>query len=231
MSAPAPRVERDSCSAKEEVDAFLGALCQRQPREWRGTAAQPRKKSTPSLVLCVSASPESGDGQLLSQGRSRRLPWCFVSAPAPRVERDSCSAKEEVDAFSASLESGEGQLLSQGRSRRLPCCFVSAPAPRVERDSCSAKEEVDAFLGALCQRQPREWRVTAALPRKKSTPSLVLCVSASPESGEGQLLSHGRSSHRKERIEWKNTPYMYKMLSDVAKPVSCHSSGNTTLNI
>ena len=38
-----------------------------------------------------------GEGQLLSQGRSRRLPRYLVSAPAIRWEKDSCSAKEEVD--------------------------------------------------------------------------------------------------------------------------------------
>ena len=219
-------MERDSCSAKEEVNTFLGALSQRPPPEWRGTAALPRKKSTPSLVPWVSARPQSGEGQLLCQGRSRHLPWCIGSAPAPRVERDSCSAKEEVDTFlgalsqrpppewrgtaalprkkstpslvpwvSARPQSGEGQLLCQGRSRHLPWCLGSAPAPRVERDSCSAKEEVDTFLGALGQRPPPEWRGTAALPRKKSTPSLVPWVSARPQSGEGQLLCQGRSRH------------------------------------
>ena len=343
-----PREERDSCSAKEEVNAFLGALCQHPPQsgegqllsqgrsqrlpwcplsaptsEWRGTAAKPRKKSTPSLVPFVGIHPreerdscsakeevnaflgalcqhppQSGEGQLLSQGRSQRLPWCPVSAPTPerrgtaaqprkksmpslvpcvsthpREERDSCSAKEDVNAFLGALcqhppQSGEGQLLSQGRSQRLPWCPLSAPTsewrgtaaqprkkstpslvpcvsthPREERDSCSAKEEVNAFLGALCQHPPQrgegqllsqgrrqclpwcpvsaptsEWRGTAAKPRKKSTPSLVPFVSTHlrverdscsakeevnafldalcqhpPQSGEGQLLSQGRS--------------------------------------
>ena len=157
VSAPNPRVEReDGCSAKEEVNAFLGALCQRPTPEWRErTAALPRKKSMPSLVPCVSAQPQSGErGRLLCQGRSQCLPWCLVSAPNPRVERE---------------------------------------------ESCSAKEEVNAFLGALCQRPTPEWRErTAALPRKKSMPSLVPCVSAQPQSGErGRLLCQGRSTHRK----------------------------------
>ena len=100
VSAPAPRVERDSCYAKKEVNAFLGALCQRPPPEWRGTAATAampaRKKSTPSLVPCVSTRPQSGEGQLLRQERSQCLPWCLVSAPAPKVERDSCYVKKEA---------------------------------------------------------------------------------------------------------------------------------------
>ena len=140
VSAPAPRVESDRCSAKEEVNACLVALCQHPPPEWRGTAAQPRKKSTSSLVPCVSARPQSGEGQVLRQGRSQHLPWCLASVPAPRVERDRCSAKEEVN----------------------------------------------AFIGALRQCPPPEWRGTGAQPRKKSTPSLVPCVSAHPQSGEGQ---------------------------------------------
>ena len=228
-SVPAPRVESDKCSAKEEVNAFLGALRQCPPPEWRGTDVQPRKKSTPSLVLCVSACPQNGEGQVLSQGRSQHLPWCLASVPALRVESDRCSAKEEVNAFlgalrqcpppewrgtgaqprkkstpslvlcvSARPQSGEGQVLSQGRSQRLPWCLASVPALRVERDRCSAKEEVNAFLGALRQCPPPEWRGTGAQPRKKSTPSLVLCVSARPQSGEGQVLSQGRS----QRLPW-----------------------------
>ena len=103
VPAPAIGWERDSCSAKEEVDAFLGALCQRPPLDGRGTAAQPRKKSTSSSVPCASARHWMGEGQLLSKGRSRRLPRCLVPAPAIRWERDSCSAKEEVDVFLGAL--------------------------------------------------------------------------------------------------------------------------------
>ena len=163
-----PRVERDSCSAKEEVNAFLGALRQ---HPWRGTAAQPRNRSMPSLLPCVSACPQCGEGQLLSQGRSQCLPWCLASAPAPSVERDSCSAKEEVNAFLGALrqhppQSGEGQLLSQGIGQCLPWC-LAASTP--------------------------EWRGTAAQPRNRSMPSLLPCVSACPQCGEGQLLSQGRS--------------------------------------
>ena len=102
-STPAIRVEMDSRSAKEEVNAFLGALRQHQPSEWRGTVALPRKKSTPSLVPCVNTCHQSGEGHLLCQGRSQRLPWCFASTPAIRVERDTCSAKEEVNAFLGAL--------------------------------------------------------------------------------------------------------------------------------
>ena len=137
-SVPAPRVESDRCSAKKEVNTFIGALRQRPPPEWRVTGAQPRKKSTPSLVPCVSARPQSGEGQVFSQERSQHLPWCLASVPAPRMESDRCSAKEEVN----------------------------------------------TFLGALRQCPPPEWRVTGAQPRKKSTPSLVPCVSARPQSGE-----------------------------------------------
>ena len=42
---------------------------------------------------CVSARPQSGEEQLLSQVRSQRLPLCLASAPAPRVERNSCSVR------------------------------------------------------------------------------------------------------------------------------------------
>ena len=226
-SALAPSVERDSFSAKEEVNAILGVLRQRSPPAWRGTAALPRKKSTPSLVSCVSARPQRGEGQLLCQGRSQRHPWCLASALAPSVERDSCSAKEEVNAIlgvlrqrsppawrgtaalprkkstsslvscvSARPQRGEGQLLCQGRSQRHPWCLASALAPSVERDSCSAKEEVNVILGVLRQRSPPAWRGTAALPRKKSTPSLVSGVSARPQRGEGQLLCQGRSTNK-----------------------------------
>ncbi|KAI0227164.1 hypothetical protein LSAT2_022377 [Lamellibrachia satsuma] len=59
---------------------------------------------------------------------------------------------------------------------------MAAPVPRVEIDSSSAKEEV-SFLGALRQRPSPGWRLTAALPRKKS-PSLVPCVSACPQGGD-----------------------------------------------
>ena len=193
--------------------------------EWRETAAQPRKKSTPSLVSCVSARPQSGEGQLLSQGRSQHLPWCLVSAPAPRVERDSCSAKEEVNTFLGALcqhppQSGERQLLSQGRSQHLPWCLVSAPAPRVERASCSAKEEVNTFIGALCQHPPQRGErqllskgrsqhlpwclVSAPAPRverascsaKEEVNTFLgaLCQHP-PQRGERQLLSQGRSQH------------------------------------
>ena len=139
---------------KIEVNAFLHALRQRSLPEWRETAALLRKKSTPSLVPCVSAHPQSGEGQLLCQGRSQHLPWCLASAPTPRVERDSCCAKKEVN----------------------------------------------TFLGALRQHPPPEWRGTAALPRKKSTPSLVPCVSTHPQSGEEQLLCQGRSKYRKRKL-------------------------------
>ena len=88
---------------KQEANAFLSALHQRPPPGWRGTAALPRKKSTHSLVPCVSTRPKGGEGQLLCQGRSQRILWCLASAPAPRVERDSCSAKEEVNAFLGAL--------------------------------------------------------------------------------------------------------------------------------
>ena len=190
-------MERDSCSAKEEVNAFLGALRQRQPPVWRGTAAQPRKKSIPSLVPCVSIHPrverdscsaneevnaflgalhqhppQSGEGQLLSQGRSQCLPWCLASASTPEWSGTAAQPRNRsmpflVPCVSACPHCGEGQLLSQGRSQCLPWCLASAPAPSVERDSCSAKEEVNAFLGALHQHPP--------------------------QSGEGQLLSQGRS--------------------------------------
>ena len=236
-SAPAPSVERDSCSAKEEVNAFLGALRQHPPQsgegqllsqgrsqclpwclaststpEWSGTAAQPRNRSMPSLVPCVSACPQCGEGQLLSQGRSQCLPWCLASAPAPSVERDSCSAKEEVNAFLGALrqyppQSGEGQLLSQGIGQCLSWCLASVPAPSVERDSCSAKVEVSCSAKGQLLSQGRsqclpwclasvstpEWRGTAAQPRNRSMPLLVPCVSACPQCGEGQLLSQGRS--------------------------------------
>ncbi|KAI0239831.1 hypothetical protein LSAT2_009437 [Lamellibrachia satsuma] len=76
------------CSAKDEVNVFLGALRQRPP-----SAVQPRNKSTSSLVPRVSARP-----QLLSQGRSQRLPWCLASALA-----SSCSAKEEDYVFIGAL--------------------------------------------------------------------------------------------------------------------------------
>ena len=268
-----PRVERDSCSAKEEANTFLGALCQHPPQRGEGEllsqgrsqrlpwcpvsaptperterAAQPRKKSTPSLVPCVSTHPreerescsakeevnaflgalcqhppQSGEGQLLSQGRSQRLPWCPGSAPTPeRRERESCSAKEEVNTFLDALcqhppQSGEGQLLSQGRSQHLPWCPVSAPTPerrgtaarprkksmpslvpcvsthpREERESCSAKEEVNAFLGALCQHPPQ--RGEGQLLGQGRSQCLPWCpVSAPTPERRGQLLGQGRS--------------------------------------
>ena len=121
--APIPRVERGSCSAKEEVNTFLGALRQCPSPERRGTDALPRKKSTPSLMPCISARPQRGEGQML------------------------------------------------------------------------CKEEVNTFLDALRQHPPPEWRGAAAQPRKKSTPSLMPCVSARPQRGEGQMLSQGRNQH------------------------------------
>ena len=203
---------------KKEVNAFLGALCQRPSPQRRGTAARQRKKSTSSLVPCVSARPHSGEGHLLGQGRSQRLPWCLASAARPRKK----STPSLVPCISARPHSGEGQLLGQGRSQRLPWCLASAPVgegqllgqgrsqhlpwclasapvPTSERDSCSAKEEVNAFLGALHQRPSPQRRGTAARQRKKSTSSLVPCVSARPHSGEGQLLGQGRNPHRKIR--------------------------------
>ena len=167
-SAPAPRVDRNSCSAKEEVDSFLCVQRQRPPPEWRGTVAQPTKKSTPSFVSCVGARPQSGEEQLLSQGRSRLLPLCPASAPAPRVERNSCSAKEEVDSFLGVL-----------RRRPPPEWRGTVAQPRKKSSFC-----------VLRQRPPPG---TVAQPRKKSSPSLVSCVGARPQSGEEQLLSQGRS--------------------------------------
>ena len=178
-----------SCSAKDEVNVFIGALRQRPP-----SAAQPRTKSTSSLVPCVSARP-----QLLSQGRSQRLHWCLASVPAL-----SCSAKDEVNVFIGALRqcppsaaqprtkstsslvpcvSARPQLLSQGRRQRLNWCLASAPAL-----SCSAKGEDNVLIGALRQRPP-----SAAQPRTKTTSSLVPCVSARP-----QLLSQGR----RLRLPW-----------------------------
>ena len=98
-----PRVERDSCSSKKEVNTVLGALCQCPSPEWSGTAAHPRKKSTPSLVPCASVHPQSGAGQLLIQERSQHRPWCLVPASIPRVERDSCSSKKEVNTILGAL--------------------------------------------------------------------------------------------------------------------------------
>ena len=139
-----PRVERDSCSAKEEVNAFLGALRQHPPQsgegqllsqgrsqclpwclasastpEWRGTAAQPRNRSMPSLLPCVSACPQCGEGQLLSQGRSQCLPWCLASASTPEWRGTAAQPRKK------SMPS------------LVPCVSIH---PRVERDSCSAKE-------------------------------------------------------------------------------------------
>ena len=96
-------INKSRHTVKTEVNAFLGAWRQHPPQEWRGTAARPRKKSTPSSVPYVSTRPKSGEGQLLCQGRSQHLPRCLASAPAPRVERDSCSAKEEVNTFLGAL--------------------------------------------------------------------------------------------------------------------------------
>ena len=128
-SAAAIRWERDNCSVKEEVDVFLGALCQRPPLDGRGTAAQPRKKSTSSSVPCVSARQLMGEGQLLSQGRSSRLPRCLGSAPAIGWERDSCSVKEEVHVFLGALYQrppfdGRGtaaQSRKKSTSSSVPC--------------------------------------------------------------------------------------------------------------
>ena len=96
-SVPTPRMERNSFPAKKEVNTFLGALRQCPPPEWRGTASQPRKKSTPYLVPCVSARPQNGEEQLPSQERRQHLPWCLASVPTPRMERNSFPAKKEVN--------------------------------------------------------------------------------------------------------------------------------------
>ena len=158
----------------------------------------------PSLVPCITALPQSGEGQLLCQGRSlQRLPWCLASLPSPEWRGTVALPRKKstpslLPCITALPQSGEGQLLCQGRSQCLPWCLASPPSPRVERDSCSAKDEVNAFLGALHHRPPPEWRGTVALPRKKSTPSLVPCITALPQSGEGQLLCQGRS----QRLTW-----------------------------
>ncbi|KAI0242808.1 Atrial natriuretic peptide receptor 1 [Lamellibrachia satsuma] len=102
----------------------IQCLASHPPLEWRGTAALPRKKSTPSLVPCVTPAPEwRGTAALPRKKSTPSLVPCVT--PAPRVERDSCSAKEEVNTFLSALrhtrpQSGEGQLLCQGRSQHLP---------------------------------------------------------------------------------------------------------------
>ena len=144
---------RERGHLKNEVNTFLGALRQFPPPEWRGTAAQPTKKSTPFMVPCVSARRQSGEGQMLSQGRSQHLPWCLVSAPRPQSEEGQLLSQGRSLYLHWCLESvpasEEGQLLSQGRKLHLHWCLESVP--RVKRDSCSAKEEVYTFTGALSQ--------------------------------------------------------------------------------
>ena len=48
-----PKVERDSYSAKEEVNAFLGALSQRPSPRWRGIATLLRKKHTEETIFAI----------------------------------------------------------------------------------------------------------------------------------------------------------------------------------
>ena len=108
VSAPVLREESDGSSVKEEVNAFLCALRQLLSSEWRGTVAQPRKKSMPS--------------------------WCLVSAPVLREERDSSSVKEEVNAFLGALYqhlfSERRETVAQPRKKSMPSlvpCISTCP--------------------------------------------------------------------------------------------------------
>ncbi|KAI0224259.1 Protein DGCR6 [Lamellibrachia satsuma] len=150
--------------------------------QFSGTAAHPRKKSTPSLVPCASVRPQSGAGQLLIQERSQRRPWCLAPASIPRVEQDSCSSKKEVNTVLGAL-----------RQR---------PSPEWSRTAAHPRKKSTPSLVPYASVHPQSGAGQLLIQERSQHRPWCLGASIHPQSGAGQLLIQERSQH----CPWCLTP-------------------------